>query len=357
MYLLDTTVKSEERKAKTLPYHTRPKQKAWNDELAVMVKEQWFQEAVDAVINTDTDSDNPDLVSSSDDSCPDLLTSSEDDEDDDAADRRDRLSKLRKRANPHTVTFSLVGHAVVGADGLCVESNEHKHSNTQANTPRAVEEQSLSPGTAFGTCKINMSKTKSRGTNQNQEKVANNNDSNSRALVVSATDEVAMVAAGDTNLVVFVLDTGCSQHIFNGKRESMVNFNHKIQRMSTANDKGGLSALGVGDLPVVLTDDMDVDQSIVLKEVLWAPNATASIMSISQAVANGCTQGADDDGAWIRLPPPLSSYILAETQGGLYLIRGVLQIVSAEVISLTTHTKTDTSVEMASALGTSAGRL
>ena len=196
-----------------------------------------------------------------------------------------------------------------------------------------------------------MSKTKSQTTNQNREKVANYNDSNLAAfsLVVSAEDVVAMVAAGDTNYVTFVLDTGCSQHIFNGKRESMVNFNHKIQRISTANDKGGLSALGVGDLPVVLTDDMDAEQSVVLQEVLWAPNATASMLSVSQAVINGCTQGADDDGAWLCLPPPLSSYIPAETQGGLYLIKGVLQLVAAEVISLTTHTKTDTSEEMASA--------
>jgi len=43
-------------------------------------------------------------------------------------------------------------------------------------------------------------------------------------LVVGATDVVAMVAAGDSDQVVFVLDTGCSQHIFNGKRESMINF-------------------------------------------------------------------------------------------------------------------------------------
>jgi len=168
-------------------------------------------------------------------------------------------------------------------------------------------------------------------------------------LVVSATEVVAMVAAGGSDRVVFVLDTGCSQHIFNGRRESMINFIHKIQRISTANDKGGLSSLGVGDLPIVLQDDTETDQRIVLKEVLWAPNATASMLSISQSVANGCQQGADDDGAWLLLPPPVSAYILADSQGGLYLIKAVLQIVAAEVISLTTHSKTDTSVELASA--------
>jgi hypothetical protein len=287
-------------------YHTRPKQKAWNDEVAralVVVQEQLFQDAVDACIDTETDSDNqPDLISSSDNSCPGIISSSENNEDSDDEelqhDRKDRASKQRERVNPHTVTFRLVGDAVVSDDGLCVESNEHKHSNTQAdNTPTAIED----PGTAFSkrTCKINMSKTKSRATNQNREKVENYNDSNLAALVVSAEDVVAMVAAGDTNYVTFVLDTGCSQHIFNGKRESMVNFNHKIQRISTANDKGGLSALGVGDLPVVLTDDLDADQSVVLEEVLWAPNATASMLSVSQAVVNGCTQGAEDDGAWL----------------------------------------------------------
>ena len=69
------------RKVRTLPYHTRPKQKARKDELAVMVNERWFQDEVEAVVNNavaerkaalDTDSDNPDLISSSDDSDSDV---------------------------------------------------------------------------------------------------------------------------------------------------------------------------------------------------------------------------------------------------------------------------------------------
>ena len=233
-------------------------------------------------------------------------------------------------------------------------NNQHNHSHTQAHTSTiAVEEHCANYGNVFvGTCKLEHNATCKTNSSKPIRIEINSqfNDSNlPRALVVGAADVVAMVAAGDSDKVVFVLDTGCSQHIYNGKRESMINFTHKIQRISTANDKGGLSALGVGDLPVVLTDDLDAEQSVVLEEVLWAPNATASMLSISQSVVNGCTQGADEEGAWIRLPAPLLSYILAESQGGLYLIRAVLQIVSAEVISLTTHTKTDTSVEMAKA--------
>jgi hypothetical protein len=135
-------------------------------------------------------------------------------------------------------------------------------------------------------------------------------------LAAGPTAEVvALAAAVSCDRVVFVLDSGCSQHIFNGRRESMINFTQKIQRISTANDKNGLSALGVGDLPIVLKDDADADQRIVLKEVLWAPAATMSMLSVSQAVANGCTQGADEEGAWLLLPAPVNSYIYADLQG------------------------------------------
>jgi len=143
-------------------------------------------------------------------------------------------------------------------------------THTQAHTSTiAVEEHCVNYGSVFvGTCKLkhnSICKTNSSKPIRIEINVANNsqfNDSNlPRALVVGAADVVAMVAAGDSDQVVFVLDTGCSQHIFNGKRESMINFTHKIQRISTANDKSGLSALGVGDLPVVLKDDLDADHA------------------------------------------------------------------------------------------------
>ena len=46
---------------------------------------------------------------------------------------------------------------------------------------------------------------------------------------------------------------------------------------------------------------------------------------------------------WLLLPAPVNSYIYADLQGGLYLIKSVLQIVAAEAVSLTARTKTDSS--------------
>ena len=118
----------------------------------------------------------------------------------------------------------------------------------------------------------------------------------------------------------------------------MTNFASKAQRICTANDKNGLSAAGVGDLPVIFTDQDDGEHPVTLKNVLWAPQAISSLLSISQAVRGGCTHGIDEDGAWLCLPLPNNDYIWAEEEQGLYILDAKLQLASPAVISLSTDT-------------------
>ena len=122
----------------------------------------------------------------------------------------------------------------------------------------------------------------------------------------------------DPTVVRFVLDSGCTQHIFNGNRYNFTNYTSKNQRICTANDKSGLSAAGVGDLPVIFTAEDDHEHPVTLKNVLWAPQAISSLLSISQAVRGGCTHGVDEDGAWLCLPPPIQEHVWADEEQGLY---------------------------------------
>ena len=157
----------------------------------------------------------------------------------------------------------------------------------------------------------------------------------------SAQTSTALVGAHvDPTIVNFVLDSGCTQHIFNGSRANFTNFSTKNQRICTANDKGGLSAGGVGDLPVTFTGEDDDELPVTLKNVLWAPAAISSLLSVSQAVKGGCTHGIDDEGAYLQLPAPGKEYVWAEEQQGLYIVPAKLQLAPPAVISLSVDTST-----------------
>jgi len=142
----------------------------------------------------------------------------------------------------------------------------------------------------------------------------------------------------DPTVVRFVLDSGCTQHIFNGNRDNFTNYTSKNQRICTANDKSGLSAAGVGDLPVIFTAEDEHEHPVTLKNVLWAPQAISSLLSISQAVRGGCTHGVDEDGAWLCLPPPIEEHVWADEEQGLYIVDAKLQLASPAVISLSADT-------------------
>ena len=144
-------------------------------------------------------------------------------------------------------------------------------------------------------------------------------------MAKSAQTSTALVGAHvDPTIVNFVLDSGCTQHIFNGSRANFTNFSTRNQRICTANDKGGLSAGGVGDLPVTFTGEDDDELPVTLKNVLWAPAAISSLLSVSQAVKGGCTHGIDDEGAYLQLPAPGKEYVWAEEQQGLYIVSAKL---------------------------------
>ena len=149
----------------------------------------------------------------------------------------------------------------------------------------------------------------------------------------------ALVAAHvDPTTVRLVLDSGCTQHIFNGNRDNFTNFASKNQRICTANDKSGLSAAGVGDLPVIFTAEDDHEHPVTLKNVLWAPQVISSLLSISQAVRGGCTHGVDEDGAWLCLQAPIEEHVWADEEQGLYIVDAKLQLASPAVISLSADT-------------------
>ena len=93
-------------------------------------------------------------------------------------------------------------------------------------------------------------------------------------------------------------------------------------------------------MPVIFKDGDGDDQPVTLKQVLWAPAAISSMLSVSQAVRGGCAHGVDDDGAWLSLPPPSREYIWADEEQGLYILRAKLQLASPAVISLSTGTNT-----------------
>ena len=78
--------------------------------------------------------------------------------------------------------------------------------------------------------------------------------------------------------------------------------------------------------------------AVTLKNVLWAPQAISSLLSISQAVRGGCTHGVDEDGAWLCLPPPIEEHVWADEEQGLYIVDAKLQLASPAVISLSADT-------------------
>ena len=77
---------------------------------------------------------------------------------------------------------------------------------------------------------------------------------------------------------------------------------------------------------------------MTLKNVLRAPQAISSLLSISRAVRGGCTHGIDEDGAWLCLPAPNKDYSWAEEEQSLYIVDAELQLAFPAVISLSANT-------------------
>ena len=130
----------------------------------------------------------------------------------------------------------------------------------------------------------------------------------------------------------------CAQYSYCSSRANFTNFASKTQRICTANDKGGLSAGGDGDLPVTFTGEDDDELPVTLRNVLWAPTASSSLLSMSQAVKGGCTHGIDEEGAYLQLSPPGNQNVWADEERGLYIVPTKLQLASPAVISLSANT-------------------
>ena len=102
-----------------------------------------------------------------------------------------------------------------------------------------------------------------------------------KALVI--TPEISHRAftmrAGGKRLCMIV-DSGCTAHIFSGPRECMKNYRPIRTKISTANSQsGGLWAIGVGELPVIMRQDDD-DFRATLQKVLHAPSSAVSLFSV-----------------------------------------------------------------------------
>ena len=118
------------RQVRTRPYHHRPKQRAWEAKQEVLVDESLFKEEVEAVVDKIADEIKGDLDSDSDN--PALISSSDNEEDGSEADgRRERLSKLHERVHehmPHT-TPRPNSEYVVGVHDQCVEHDDTDSDN------------------------------------------------------------------------------------------------------------------------------------------------------------------------------------------------------------------------------------
>ena len=78
--------------------------------------------------------------------------------------------------------------------------------------------------------------------NQSDCKNGHTNNQVVHGLVAGTSVQTLVAAPDDQTTVHFVLDSGCTRHIFDGSRENFTNFSSRQQRISTAGDKSGLSA-------------------------------------------------------------------------------------------------------------------
>ena len=227
-----------------------------------------------------------------------------------------------------------------GSFELC-ESDDDEDWQVQ-DAQETVQQDAATPTDIPGqNCKtIYRFTAKISSSNSNSQPNCSNGSPNFGLTANSSQTSTALVGAHvDPTVVHFVLDSGCTQHIFNGSRDNFTNFASKTQRICTANDKGGLSAGGVGDLPVTFTGEEDDEElPVTLRNVLWAPTAISSLLSVSQAVKGGCTHGIDAEGAYLQLPAPGEEYVWADERQGLYIVPAKLQLASPAVISLSAST-------------------
>ena len=81
--------------------------------------------------------------------------------------------------------------------------------------------------------------------------------------------------------LVMIVDSGCTAHIFSGPRECMTNYRPQRTKISTANSQsGGLWAIGVGELPVIMLGEEEEEVNATLKKVLHTPTSSVSLFSI-----------------------------------------------------------------------------
>ena len=93
---------------------------------------------------------------------------------------------------------------------------------------------------------------------------------------------------GHTDRLLFVIDTGCTQHMIRGPQDSMTHYKPSRKKISTAVANGVLWAEGVGTLPVVAWATNGDPIEIDLKDVQLCLMATANLISMSQAAEQGC---------------------------------------------------------------------
>jgi len=136
------------------------------------------------------------------------------------------------------------------------------------------------------------------------------------------------LAAPDPHTIFMVVDTGSTHFIFNGSKHAMTDYVSQGTRVGTVSDKNGLSAVGVGTLPLTLTSSSGAHMDIDFSKVLHAPSATHSLISISSIREKKICLQIDEDlaGIFINDDKGVERFFEAKEVGGLFFLTGTLRL-------------------------------
>ena len=99
--------------------------------------------------------------------------------------------------------------------------------------------------------------------------------------MLNQIDHRAFHMRSGSKFLLMILDSGCTCHIFSGPKECMTNYKSTKVRIATANASSvGLWAIGIGDFPIIMTDDYEEEVRATLLNVLHAPSSSVSLFSV-----------------------------------------------------------------------------
>ena len=94
-------------------------------------------------------------------------------------------------------------------------------------------------------------------------------------------DHRAFHMRSGSKYLLMIVDSGCTCHIFSGPKECMTNYKCTKVRIATANASStGLWAIGMGDFPIIMTDEDEEEVRATLLNVLHAPSSSVSLFSV-----------------------------------------------------------------------------